>query len=199
MEDNASIISAIITAGASVITTLLGVWLRKIISNSSLPRSIRERQLIKLYMPLEICLHHSQELGQSTILDEAYKIMVDNIVLVPTQILNELESAQKDISRIYHFKLVVSSYYNWTKKSLGYPFDGDAILPDYTPVSQKREKACTIAVIVALSFWVISACIIIEHILFPRELKHPTIFSVFCIIFCVGLGLYIQWLLSGKK
>lgn len=199
MEDIPNILGSLITAGASVITTLLGVWLGKMISNSSSSRSIRERQLLKLYTPLEICLNYSPEIGKSTIIDEAYKIVISNLELVHTQVLDELKSAQADISRIYHFKIVVSSYYNWTKRSLGYPFDKGAILSEFTPISKKLEKAYSIVSITALILWAFSACIIIEYFLFPAYGVHPVIFSSCCIFFSTGMGLYIQWLFQARR
>ena len=127
-------INAIITATASIITGWIGQHIGKKELSNSRVKEIRELQLKNLYVPLEKCLNYKKVENQDAILSEIETILLQSLELVPPEIMDCFQAIKKDNRNdLSEFKNAVSSFYNWTKKYLGYPYSKDKIIPKFTP------------------------------------------------------------------
>lgn len=138
-----TIISTAITAVGSIITGYIAVRAGKKSSSSLSSRELREIQLIELFEPMDKYLSFRIGLTPSELLKKIVFLVEQQYRNVPPSVFNEVNDLQRnaDLSDKDFNKLrrIVSSFYNWLRKNLGYPYDSQKIDSDYTPPSDGRS------------------------------------------------------------
>ncbi len=183
---DSSIISTIITAIASVITCIIGMRTGQKDASTISTRKIREKQLSCLYTPLEKLLTFTDDLDASDLFLTAEAIIKDNLELVPTVMMSEIEKFKEDKSRgLLPLRTVVSSFYNCTRKSLGYPFDSSKIKSAYTPTYDRNLEIKGTAWLTFVVLWGICTMNIFSILLgggqnVPEWLKQVSVIVSIC-------------------
>ena len=92
---NAAEATAVMTAVASIITGWIGQNIGKKEINTPQIKEIRELQLKNLYVPLEKCLNYKKVENQDDILSEVETILLQNLELVPHEIMDCFQAVKK--------------------------------------------------------------------------------------------------------
>lgn len=203
LEIDQSTLSAIITAVTSIITCLIGVSAGKRTADNPSARGIKERQLTELYVPMTRVLRRLSQQNTKECIDEMISIVDAAGAIVPPQISQAVESlsdggvpAEADIA---HTKRLVASYYNWTRRSLGYPYDPKQIKNSLTPV---YERNTYIRLYVELTFfliWLFSTMMTFDILFSDRVLSRipATIFA--CLSFAGVIRVTLPLLPHSSK
>jgi len=183
-----TIINTVITAVSSIITEFLRLYIGKRDTDSVTMNKIREKQLSDLYTPLELCLNFNRSTSSTTILEDAEKILTENLELVPPELLKEFQKISRteyaDISR---FKIATSSFYNWTRKYLGYPYDRAKIVSQFTPVLIRTQLLQKISKMLTLLACGGSVGSLISQLTLSAEEQSPVVIRVSLVILLVGI------------
>lgn len=141
---NPTIISTIITAIASLVTCVLGIYAGKSDSRNPSIKKIREDQLFKVFSPLEQKLSLNSDYDPPLLISDIKEAIENNFPLIPPVFLDEFVKISKienpteaDFEKI---KLIISSFYNWLRKVLGYPYDEHEIYPYIIPAIERKLK-----------------------------------------------------------
>ncbi len=141
---NPTIISTIITAIASLVTCVLGIYAGKSDNRNPSIKKIREDQLFKVFSPLEQKLSLNSGYDPSLLISDIKEAIENNFPLIPPVFLDEFVKISKienpteaDFEKI---KSIISSFYNWLRKVLGYPYDEHEISPYIIPAIERKLK-----------------------------------------------------------
>ena len=128
---NASIINTAITAGTSLITCLVGILSSKQGMNTSSVKTIREQQLKNVFLPLEYLFEFSDNTDVESLFTDISSIIKEQFLLVPSDLyaaFREIANSESPNStNLQKFKEINVTFFNITKKMLGYPYDANVI------------------------------------------------------------------------
>lgn len=116
-------------------------------------QDVRMTQLNEVYVPLEKLL----QLNISPLekIAAAQKIISEQYLIFPPAIKKEVDTLSKEPEPdLKTLTTMVHSYYEWTKRSLGYPCNEWAILSKYTPIRSKRDLWLARLGMLAVFIWV---------------------------------------------
>lgn len=153
-----SILTALIAAAASVVTAIIA----KHPSRKNIA-AVQKLQLDNVYVPLEMLLQKNISTDEKL---KAAKIIVSEQYLIfPPAIKHKIDSLSADSNPdLEELSTMVHSYFEWTKRSLGYPCDEWAIVLKYTPITGKYTIwVCRLSLIVAF-LWLVSGSIFITAV-----------------------------------
>lgn len=169
---------------------LIGLRAGRRDAESPTTRRIREEQLQNLYAPLERTLNLNTSSDIRGTLAQLQIIISENIVLVPPVILNkflEISAADNptgaDISEL---RKVVSSFFNWTRKSAGYPYDSSVIKRDWIPTSARNSVIGTVIVLAGLLLWAVCAFVTLMLLTGGSSNLSPTLAQLCILVASVG-------------
>lgn len=136
------IYGALITGVFSLAVGFIGLFAGKKDAKSLSQKQILEAQLSNVWEPMEKLFNFSQAHSPLDTLKSLVDIVSANYKLVPQEIINEINALRKkerlDDRDFLKLKAIASSYYNWTRKTLGYPYDRQHIKLEYTPNSRVK-------------------------------------------------------------
>lgn len=136
------IYGALITGVFSLAVGFIGLWAGKKDAKSLSQNQILEAQLSNVWEPMEKLFNFSQTNVPLDTLKSLVDIVSANYKLVPQEIINEIYTLRKkarlDDRDFLKLKAIASSYYNWTRKTLGYPYNRQQIKMEYTPNSRVK-------------------------------------------------------------
>lgn len=140
-ELNNDMISALITASASLFTGLLGLFLGQYKSTSQRTTNLHKAQLEKVYEPLMAILLKSdvQELSEHQVKEVSDLVLKNNSIVAPAlidELLSQVKSSQQDFSMFFE---ILSANYNWVRKCLGYPCLEEQIRLEHIPSASKKK------------------------------------------------------------
>jgi hypothetical protein len=197
---NAAEATAVMTAVASIITGWIGQNIGKKEINTPQIKEIRELQLKNLYVPLEKCLNYKKVENQDDILSEVETILLQNLELVPHEIMDCFQavkkSKEKDLSEL---KNAVSSFYNWNKKYLGYPYSKAKIIPKFTPYFARNNFANEIFSRIFVLLFGGSIGLFVSQITAPNSEQSLPIIVICGILIIVGLILFSDFINQDQK
>ena len=163
-----SIINTAITACAGIITCLIGIYAGKQQSNHPTEKKIREQQLFQVFTPISRIFIFHENKDTLSIIEEISPIINRELHLIPPPMLSEflrvksLESPKPaDLSEL---QFINTSFFNWSKKTLGYPYNEDEILYTLLPSHWKKRAffsvlpllLCSISLVLITASWVFS-------------------------------------------
>ena len=155
------IYSALITGAFTLVVGFIGLFAGRRDAKSLSVRAIREMQLTNVWEPIEVLFEMNPAFETSDVIQAISTLVAQNHKLLPREILTEInrlrflnELTQKDFNRL---RVMNSSYYNWTKKALGYPYNRDKIKTFYTPNSGMKIFWIVARDVTFLSAFAISA------------------------------------------
>ena len=126
---DASIVSALISAGASIAMFFAGTLSGK---SSVLGKYREEIYKVQIHSIFEPLMKSAD--GDTFHIDEIEAVVTNNYSLVPQAIFKEYQTLKlQDEPDFANFKAMLVSYYNWTKKQIGYPYDKRSISSIYFP------------------------------------------------------------------
>ena len=165
---DSTIINTAITAITSLATCLIGLRVGKQDAVSPSAKKIREAQLNNLYLPLERCFLCASEDGIKNALSQVQEIIYENLALVPETILNEFQKVtiieNPTVNDISALRRATSSFFNWTRKSMGYPYNHSAIKRNWVPTYERNTIIQTVAALIGILLW--GCCTFVTIILF---------------------------------
>lgn len=142
---NIDLTSTIITSISSVIVGYFSHLAGQRHAGALSRKEIREAQLSKVFEPIDKLLFYSQNDDPKSTLNELVDIVSGSYRLVPQIIHDEVAALisceHLEMSSFDKLHIIEASYYNWTKRSLGYPYDPTAICREYCPEARKHVMA----------------------------------------------------------
>jgi hypothetical protein len=194
---SSDIINTFIVSITSVITCLLGLFIGRRDKDMPHIKEVRTRQLENLFTPLEKYFVFSLTTGAVPSIEFISSIIKENFELTPPAILNEFlvikSNSNSGESDFWNMREMVSSFYNWTRKSLGYPYERSAIIKEFTqtfdPNSYIPIKPLLVVFIFGTVFAMVSANTLTSNALdIPLVLKN---WSGYMSSVCMGLFLFL--------
>ena len=162
---NANIVSSLIASGTSLIVCFVGLFLGQRQANNI--KAIQREQLEKVFVPLDKLFFFSH--SPKEILEAAYNILNDNYALIPVPLWKELHSLHSDLMAgrpvsydLRKLQSLCSTYYEWTRKELGFPYNAARINPKFSPSHSKIQRA--IAVFRGILFILLLALMLLAFI-----------------------------------
>lgn len=139
-----SIVTAIIAATATVLASLLTVRANRSRIFSPYKKEFMEALVFNFLAPMDkIMTFHAAQDWSDIRFDLKYLIDT-NYALVPPQILSEctplLSSEEIADEQFHKLRTIVASFYNWTKREIGCPYDHSKLKKEYVPVDEMLEK-----------------------------------------------------------
>lgn len=135
------IYSALITGVFTLAVGCLGVYAGRRDAKSISIRQIRKEQLDNVWEPIEVLLSLNLFFDPEKAMQTIVQIVSENHKLIPREELLEIDHLrlQNHLKResFDRLKIINSSYYNWAKKALGYPYAKNTIQIAYTPNSKR--------------------------------------------------------------
>lgn len=192
------IYGAFITGVFSLAVGFIGLSAGRKDARSLSQKQILETQLSCVLEPIEKLFNFSQPRGPLEPLNSLVNIVSANYKLVPQEIVREMNALRKkqQLSEADFLKLktVVSSYYNWTCKTLGYPYDRHQIRLEYTPNSRMKIVLVIISDLLLLLLLGFSIVILLLAS-FPISSGSAPSVPVWVLIFCTYiLALGLTWI-----
>lgn len=196
---DASIVNAAITSVASVVTCLIGLHAGRKSSDRSSVQKIREKQLNCLFLPLEQQLTFASHKDATEVIKNMTLIIRENLSLVPPVLLDEFlrlsNTKTPTPENLSALSGIINSFYNELRKSLGYPYDKDAIKIDNIYVSKRFpdiRKPLSVALSVLSLFLLFCTGVAGEH-----QYTFTSVLSLFCTIlllvqFCIFTTVALQ-------
>lgn len=173
------------------VTSILCIIISWILNNRNLTKKIweiREEQLRKIYMPMELLLQSKCSAKEKV--NSAQLIIKQNYALASPILLREVESLCKmtiikddDLIRL---SKIVATHFEWTRKGLGYPFDPRRIERKLKPTYELRVRNGSYVFAILLSVWTICYGVLTFTILNKEPL--PTVINNAFVVY-VLLGL----------
>lgn len=160
---NPDIVNALITSGGGIIVCLIGIFVGKKGENGS--KRIKEMQLEKAFSPLDKLFFFPNSIEER--IDEALKVMNEHYSLVPAVLWKEMKVIQKQQANteyqpdLKRFRAICATYYEWTRKSLGYPYNKERIVWKFTPGYEKSRNRITILAIIYSVVWFVTFFILV--------------------------------------
>lgn len=138
----------LILAVASIFTTfIVGLLSQRVMrQNAKFPiiQDVFKQQLEHIYTPMDKLLSFWHGVQPQELLNLLCQIVEKHYSLVPPEILKEIESLSSrtavDVASFDRLRLMVSSFYNWTRKKLEYPYDPEKLNRRYEPSSGKKAE-----------------------------------------------------------
>lgn len=138
---DSSVLSAIITGAFTAFCTFVGHVVGQRNAATLSKKQIRERQLTNVLAPMDKLLSFSPCDDASDVLIRFGCIIEENYRDTPSAIIEEYKRLRRirnvTFGQLQTLIVMVSSFYNWTKKALGYSFDSRKIRQEYTPISRR--------------------------------------------------------------
>lgn len=161
---DAEITSALITAVSGIIVGSFSLLPAKVSSFKKKHRQeMLTRQLDYIFEPMDKLFVMNVNSTPAQLLLSAIVIIESNYKLVPQGILNKVLTIRtsKEItdSQINELAIIVSSYYNWTRKYLGYPHDPSKIVDKHTPAAHSQHKIWEAVYTIFIMLFIISAIV----------------------------------------
>lgn len=161
------IYSALISGVFSLIVGFIGLFAGRKDTKSISQKRILEAQLSNVLEPMVKLLTISRPCGPLEPLNSLMDIVSSNYKLVPKQILCEInvlrEKERPCTSDFHKLSIIVSSYYNWTCRYLGYPYDRSQIKMEYTHNSLIKIVLVTVSNIIVLLLYCFSALVLFAY------------------------------------
>ena len=139
MNSENSVLAALIAGISTVIVGLLSLFSSSKDTGAPSKKTIYEMELNAVWEPLDQLLSYQPISDSASILTKIELIVSENYKLIPPEFIREftrLKQVRKlkptDFSKAQE---ITSSYFNWIRKNLGYPFDKEKILIEYSPTS----------------------------------------------------------------
>lgn len=134
-----SVLVAVIAGIFSVIVGLISLLASKKVPITPSKRDIYLEQLTKVWEPLDRLLSLSQTVDSVAALKSINTVVHENYKLIPKELLCEVISLNRknelSPSDLRKASEIIGSYFHWTKKYLGYPYDRKKIKIEYSPRS----------------------------------------------------------------
>ena len=138
---DSSIWSAIITSVSSIFICCMGFRFGQQDQTTLSSRKIMHEQLTKLLAPLDLLLSKTDGSDWKTLKKSITDLISSNYVFVPPLLLERYKNLiafdSCPAEEYIEFCIAVSSFYNWTKRKLGYPNDKYQINKEYTPARER--------------------------------------------------------------
>lgn len=135
--------NTLITAVSTVIVAFLSFLTGKKDVSSISRREVREYQVSNVLEPMDLLLTFSVEKSPNELLSALLVIVEKNYKYIPVIIQNELivlkQSKSINNASFSHLRTIVASYYNWNKRTMGYPYDRTKIHTKYTPNTERNN------------------------------------------------------------
>jgi hypothetical protein len=137
---DSSVTNALIAAASSIIVCFIGIRFGGKDALSPSAKRIKEEQLQKVFSPIQKLLFFDKNLSSPESLAVLKSIVDENFPLLPPVLLNELSAVMSGSGKVNPNKLseIASSFYNWTRKSLGYPYSAKDIKPKLIPTAERN-------------------------------------------------------------
>lgn len=137
-------------------------------ARNSTSKQIYAEQLTCLWEPLEKMFLFEAHTDLHEMRRKIAALIRDNYKLVPKDYLAEFSklSRRKVLSAndFEKLRIISASYYNWTKRNLGYPYEPKKILLEYNPDSRRKILATVIAYGIYLLLMAFACIILCLHI-----------------------------------
>lgn len=134
------ITTTLITAATSIFTYFAG----KASGTASNRKAHAASELSNLYAPLETILQKAELKGVDATFKDVSDILEKNSVLVHPVVLDEFrrisELKEVELKDLEELRIIVSSFFNWYRKALGYPYKANDISKKYTPTYTRNAK-----------------------------------------------------------
>lgn len=139
MNNENPVLAAVIAATAAIIVGFMNLHSSKKDTGTLSPKEIYNLALNTVWEPLDkiFTLHPTSD--PQAKLQQIDIIVSDNYKLIPPEFIKEyrvLKQTDKlKESDFLRIKMISTSYFNWIRKNLGYPFDRTKIKTAFTPKS----------------------------------------------------------------
>ena len=179
---------ALIAGVVAIITSLIN----KIPAKKN-TQDIRKVQLNEIYVPLEKLLQ--LDISALEKIAATQKIISEQYLIFPPAIKKEIDTLSKEPEPdLKKLTTMVHSYYEWTKRSLGYPCNEWDILSKYTPIRSRHDLWLARLGSLAVFIWAYAGTYVYSAI---YENKNPLGLSESLLVglgayFVLGLGLMIS-------
>lgn len=186
--------TTLITSISSVIVGYLALLAGRNDAGTISKKEIRNSQVYNVLGPMDLLLSFPDERSPEKLFKSLREIVDNHYNLVPAPILKEIkllgQSKELTFSSFTELSVIVSSYFNWTNRAIGYPYDSSKINRKFTPNTERNTKihmittvAFGLAYIMALCFFLV--CLLVT--LSDKSINVPSwlIQTVF-IILAVG-------------
>ena len=140
---DASIINTAITAISSIVTCLIGIQAGKQKTSSPSMNGIQEQQLTNVFLPIEHIFQFGECKDIEHVIAEGFAIIEKNFILVPPALFLSFKEVKElpepKTADLNEVKKINASYFNLTKKALGYPYDAGSICIEHTPFYERND------------------------------------------------------------
>lgn len=204
----------------NIATGLLGVFfsakVNHFLTETPWKRGVMERQLLELYAPLDFALQSNLPADPSCLVLLIREKISDCYPIVPITIAEECErlSSLPKLTKddLTTTTAMISSFYNWTKKRLGYPYEKEKIKNYYTPPHEDNLKNSSVVgpfdrkyknifATILFAVWIFSFVALIEAFVLkafaiPQFYPHLALgvfgcLALYGILFAIRLGIYL--------
>lgn len=139
MTNDNPVLAAVIAGVSSIIVGILSLYSSKKEAPSPSKREIYIAQLNCVWEPLDKLLSFTGFTDPSNALQCISTLISENYKLIPNELLTAFSSIkQKQKLTKSDFRIITeisASYFHWTKRYLGYPYDRKKIKIEYSPRS----------------------------------------------------------------
>ena len=199
-----SIINTIITAFVSILTCLIGLHAGRKDSGSPSMKKVSEQQLEQLFLPMERLLSLGCQQDAKGLMSNLFQIIYSNLLFVPPVLLAEFRriSAIEDPMDSDFSKLreIVSSFYNWTRKALGYPYDKAAIKRRFIPTYERNAAISQVFLLLFLLLWASSLMPTFMAVVSKDVGRIPSWLTQFFILIAfIGTPIVITFISQSKR
>ena len=158
---DATIITAIINSIAGLAIGALGLRAGVARTQGSQAHEIRQKQLDELLTPLQKFLFYDPELESTDSITKIRTLTENCFEIIPPLLLTALEPFLANDTlpnaSAKQLKPIVSSFYNWTRRSLGYPYNRRMIKANAVPHTERNSLIEAIAYLALLCIWLFCA------------------------------------------
>lgn len=157
--------NTIITSASSIVVGFLALLAGRKDAGTISRRELRKLQVANILGPLDRLLFFTDQKDPSTLLCAVVEIVETNYDLVPTRILEEtLYLKRKKNLTLESFSTLATvnaSFYNWTKRALGYPYEATKINRFYVPHGERNSRILIGSAILFAVIYIISILLVI--------------------------------------
>lgn len=167
------ILSAAISAIGTVFCGLLSFGLPGVKACRGLDKKVIQNQMERLYSPMVRYFDFHKMATADECIRFIFESIYVNFDLVSPQIYKAfdklIELSNPTLFEVMHFMTLIESNYHWSKKVLGFPYDGKKIYKDDLPVYGKYKTAMKALLTTAFVVGLIST---VAALLLSTEASH---------------------------